>query len=692
MEAGALPHAPSGPPRALRAVPFAAAALAFVVYAATAARTITWWDGSTYPLAAVTLGVGPAPGSLLLTILGWLVSQVPIVHPVAFRLNLFAALLAATLVGVIAWLGARLATPEDREPGAAEWCAGAIAGLVYGFGVTPWTYATQFTPYGLSSLWTALILVAALAWWRRPAASRGHARLFVLFLLFGLDVSVHRTNSLLFPAALVWVALRTPASGSRLRDAGAALAGLLLGFAFHLLLLPMAARRPWFMTDDTSTLAGFWQYVTIEQKGGGFLFRIFPRTADFLSVQVADYAQFLQRNLGTLLFIPALLVVLGWIGIAKNHPRRALGLLAFFLCAGPGAIIYFNLPHGYIRPIDRHYLPSLVILAPWIAVASAAAMRRVARAPGGAVLAAVLAGVAALPVGLAWRTNHRACDLSRVRFAEIYARDSLEPLPPGAILLTNGDNDTLPLWYMQRAEGVRRDVTVINLPLANTGNCVAQLRRHDPTLAYLLEGERLPPVFGMTMVRDTLVTTVVEPRTGLGLPAGIVPPESITFSPPDTLYGEDRVILDVLRLTRWRRPIYLAITLTPDHVVWLWPYARLDGLASRVIPSTDRDVWDVDHLRAQLFERVSYADIADRTVTLSADMAPLLRNYMNALYQLAAHQAGTWRLREARDTLRFLEEHVPPERVGAGRAELDKFRANLDAAQAEADAAHPAGR
>src|SRR5262247_563899 len=297
MEAGAAFHAPSGPPRALRAVPFAAAALAFAAYAATAARTITWWDGSQYPLAAVTLGIPGAPGSLLLTLLGWIVSLIPIVHPVAFRLNLFAGLLAATLVGVLSWLGARLATPEGREPGALERFAGTIAGLTFGLSVTPWTFATQFTPYVLSELWTALILLAALAWWRRPTGSNGYARLFLLFLLFGLDVSVHRTNSLLFPAALLWVALRTPASGSRAREAGAGLAGLVLGLAFHLLLIPLAARKPAYMAEDTGTLALFWDYVSVARVGGGFLFRIFPRTASFLTVQVADYLAFLKHNL-----------------------------------------------------------------------------------------------------------------------------------------------------------------------------------------------------------------------------------------------------------------------------------------------------------------------------------------------------------------------------------------------------------
>src|SRR5437899_9982670 len=92
--------------RALGLVPLAVAAVAFAVYAGTAARTITWWDGSSYPLAAITLGIPGAPGSLMLTVLGWLVSRIPIVHPVAFQLNLFAALMVAILVGLVSGLGA----------------------------------------------------------------------------------------------------------------------------------------------------------------------------------------------------------------------------------------------------------------------------------------------------------------------------------------------------------------------------------------------------------------------------------------------------------------------------------------------------------------------------------------------------------------------------------------------------------
>jgi transmembrane protein TMEM260 (protein O-mannosyltransferase) len=671
---------PSPPTRrATRWVPVATGAVAFAAYAATAARTITWWDGSSYPLAAVTLGIPGAPGSLLLVLLGWLVSKLPLIHPVAFRLNLFAGLLAATLVGVVTWLGTRLATPEEREPGAAEQVAGALAGLTFAFGVTPWTYAVQFTPYVLSALWTALILAAALAWWRRPETSPGSARLFLLFLLFGLDLSVHRTNVLLLPAAVLWVAIRSPASGSRLREGATAAAGLLLGLSFHLLLIPLALRRPAYMVEDPSDLAGFWSYVTIEQKGGGFLMNLFPRRAPFLAVQLGDYLAFLRHNLSIMGCLPAALAALGWILTVPRHPRRALGMLAFFLCAGIGAVLYFNLPRAYMRPIDRHYLPSLVVLAPWMAVGAAALLRRVARAPGGVALAPALAMVLALAPAAAWRANRPVCDLSRWRFAESFARDLLEPLPERAILLTNGDNDSMPLWYLQQAEGVRPDVTVLNLPTANTGACVEQLRRRGPEFTNLLAGEPMRPVLPALSVKDSTVLTAVEPWADLGLPAGVEPPATVSFHVTGDLYGSDRVVLDLFRLTRWGRPVHLACTVVRDGLPWLWPYARLDGLAFRVIPSSDPAVWDVDHLRAQLFEHVRYRGIADSTVRMDVDSRAMCGNYAFALFQLASAQAARGQSREALATMEFLEARVPPGRLAAGAADaFHSFRAHIE--------------
>jgi hypothetical protein len=299
--------------RALRAVPLATATIAFVAYAASAARTITWWDGSQYPLAAVTLGITGSPGSLLLTLLGWVVSRIPIVHPGAP-----AQPLPPRCRRRPRSRARRAATPREPSPGRG---AERALRVCVRLGVTG--RAGPFTPYGLSALW------ALIRWrlWRGGVPSS----FFLRCPAARLDFSVHRTNALLVPAALVWILIRSPASTDRLRDGAVAIAGMALGLAFHLLLIPMAARLPSYMAEDPGSWAGFWSYVSMERVGGGFLVNLFPRRAPFFSAQVADYFSFLARNLGTALFLPAILAA--WGPILRHHPA---GSDCCSSCAGPG--------------------------------------------------------------------------------------------------------------------------------------------------------------------------------------------------------------------------------------------------------------------------------------------------------------------------------------------------------------------
>lgn len=55
----------------------------------------------------------------------------------------------------------------------------------------------------------------------------------------------------------------------------------------------------------------------------------------------------------------------------------------------------------------------------------------------------------------------------------------LSACPPNSILITGGDNDTYPLWYVQEAEGFRKDVTVINHSLLGSLPHVIKLREDN---------------------------------------------------------------------------------------------------------------------------------------------------------------------------------------------------------------------
>ena len=226
---------------------------------------------------------------------------------------------------------------------------------------------------------------------------------------------------------------------------------------------------------------------------------------------------------------------------------------------------------------------------------------------------------------------------------------------------------------------MRTDVTVVNLPLANTAEFVAGLRRRDSDLARLLEGEPERGVLQAVTVGDSTVTTVVEPRADLGLPASVEPPDSVTFRPSGMLLAQDRVVLDILRLTRWRRPVFIAVTVAEGQLAWIWPYARLDGLARRVVPTDDPAVWDVEHLREQLFTRVRYEGLADSAVIMDATTQALSRNYAGALLQLAMAQRQRGQGQEALATLRFLDQRVPLARLGMATGPVAELRAQIEA-------------
>ena len=670
-----------------------AALAAFIIYALTAYRNIDWWFGSSYTLTAVTFGVHSPPGSLLLTILGWLVSRVPLGINKAFELNLFAGVIGAVTCGLVVLMGFKLLRHREysataRSGGSvAAMLAGAAAGALFlALSDAMWRYSIIFMPYILTALFTMIIICAIFEWWRREAAgARSDWRLFLILFLFGLDLSVHRTNLLMLPGFLLWILIVMPGIYRRGRAWGYGAAGLLVGLAFHLLIMPMAARDPGLNFGDPSTWRRFYEYISLHQYGGSWLVNMWPRNATVI-YQLENYFGDFRNNFisygGALAYLPLVLFHVGMVALGRRDGKLLTGLLIMFLCASLGAVVFFNVPDKYIFPMDRHYIPSFVIFGLFLVIGTGSMVRvaieRFDRLRWIAVPIALIL-VFSLPVKQGMR-NYERLDGSERYHGYDFARNILSTVQPEAIVIVQGDN----YWAvrgLQVLEGMRPDVTVLSPSLLNVDWYIEQIMRYDKALPLDFSNEEMEDLVPIPWQDTTIVTLVegdpeiyelwedikshayeragevVDREAGTLIEYAALPDTLAIAVPPSIPEGPllvgDQVLVRMIERNKWRRPIYF--TIPPG---WLQDHLRLEGIAWLLVPQ-EKAVTNVDLLRNNLREKYVIRGYADASPPISVYTKGNGNNLQIAFYYLASYEAALGDTTAACETVEMLRELVP---------------------------------
>ena len=175
--------------------------------------------------------------------------------------------------------------------------------------------------------------------------------------------------------------------------------------------------------------------------------------------------------------IPFILGILGFAFQCKNNKGDTWVTSAFFLLNGLAVVIYLNQYPYQPRERDYAYVASFYAFAIWIGFGVLFIYDFISKkmnATSGAILATVV-GLSAPTIMAAegWDDHNRSLRTMSRDFAHNY----LNSCAPNAILFTNGDNDTFPLWYAQEVEGIRTDVRVCNLSLLQTDWYINQMRR-----------------------------------------------------------------------------------------------------------------------------------------------------------------------------------------------------------------------
>ena len=445
---------------------------------------------------------------------------------------------------------------------------------------------------------------------------------------------------------------------------------------------------------------------------------IFPRSVDFIRYQIPLYFDYLFGRIGPFQSMVSaqfgfpglsiLVFLLAIAGSAYHFLSDRKTWLYFLLVWGMtslGLIFYLNFPLGNtqaldvtgvareVRERDYFFVVSFGFVGMWAGVGLFALLGEVWDRAGrpamrGAWMAASAAALLLIPA-VVFALNHEEADRSGNWIPRDFAYNLLQSVEPWGILFTNGDNDTFPLWYLQEVEGVRRDVSIVNLALLNTTWYLEQLNERvftasDPPQEMTAEtahelGIPLTDAGVESVPRPTRTLleytgTAEDPLQRLGIvidePTRLdVAGLEIDFPANMVLRRQDIGVLQVVRQNLGHRPIYFSVTVPDDSKANLTAYLVREGVADHLLEQRAEDLarqgnqflpmqppekqWiNVPRTELLLNSVYRYTGLDDESVFKDGTARALTGNYGATFLQLAAAQGRLGRTQEAIASLR----------------------------------------
>jgi len=393
-------------------------------------------------------------------------------------------------------------------------------------------------------------------------------------------------------------------------------------------------------------------------------------------------------------FLPLLLAILGILFHFMNDKRRATAVALLFFFTGLMIIIQGNSPP--IEPRERDYIfaGSFWAFCIWIGLGVLALYDILRGRVGSKTLAAGIAvGFCTLiPVLMGFQNWDDHTRANRY-VARDFAYNYLDTCAPNAIIFTQGDNDTYPLWYAQEVEGFRRDVRVVNLNLLGVDWYNEQLRYKtndaapvDFTLSQdkirgsrrdvvsYVENPNIPADRYLDLIKimefigddskavqqngeamsyfPTKNFRLEIDKQAIQASGAIAPKDygkivdEIQWTLPGrSLVKNNLMVLDIIAANAkngWKRPIYFAISVSPESHVGLSDYFQLEGLAYRLVPVKKEDPKDPQNGRVRadvMYENVmnkfKFGNIDKEGVYIDSDLKRMLFNFRGNFSRLS---------------------------------------------------------
>ncbi|MBA3647574.1 MAG: DUF2723 domain-containing protein [Chitinophagales bacterium] len=332
--------------------------------------------------------------------------------------------------------------------------------------------------------------------------------------------------------------------------------------------------------------------------------------------------------------LPFILGLIGAIYQFNKNKNDGWVVLLLFFFTGLAIVIYLNQVPLQPRERDYSYAGSTYAYAVWIGLGVLAIynyLQKKISARNAALTATLVCAIVPFVMGEQGWDDH---DRSHLYTARDFGRNYLESCAPNAILFTQGDNDTYPLWYAQEVEGIRNDIRIVNLSLLGVDWYIDNLRRKvnhsDPVIIsvdsasyrgstrdymrfYDNKAINQNQYYSLSSVLDFMfssdkknmldygdMTINYLPAKNLYIPVNkqeMVADKVVQLSDTSNIVSRlewklsksailknDLMVLEIIRSNLWKRPIYFAISVDPDSYMGLNDYLQQEGLTYRLVP------------------------------------------------------------------------------------------------------------
>ena len=397
--------------------------------------------------------------------------------------------------------------------------------------------------------------------------------------------------------------------------------------------------------------------------------------------------------------LPLLLGVIGivWQLTKRNGEETTEGkknfiltFLLFFL-TGLAIVMYLNQTPYQPRERDYAYAGSFYAFCIWIGLGVLALIdwcNSALKTNAGKTAIALLITLVTLlvPIQMAsqnWddhdRSNRYAC--------RDFGANYLKSCEENAILFSNGDNDTFPLWYNQEVEGVGTDKRVCNLSYLQTDWYIAQMKRpyyESQALPITWEyKDYMPGKNEIARVDNRLGQPVSvekafnflrsdDPRTKSREGDNYLPSDQLFITTPageqmmlkkKRMYTRsEMMIMEMIEQNDFNRPMYFCATVGNDYYLGLEPWLELTGLTYQITPTRSADGQprvNTEKMYENMLHKFQYGNMNIPGIYIDENLMRMCRTHRMMFAQLAEQLLRENQREKALEVLDFAEQQLP---------------------------------